>query len=66
MWDGLAQGDTGLTAVPGVAGWSLNLPAVGKGLGGAQPAPMAVPAPTYAFADTSVGAPAELEARLNK
>jgi len=66
MWDGLAEGETGLTVVPGVAGWSLNLPAVGKGFDGAQPAPLAVPAPTYSFAADSVGAPAELEARLNR
>lgn len=66
MWDGLAQGDTGLTVASGVTGWSLNLPEVGKGMGGAQPAPLAVPTPTYSFTDASVGAPAELEARLGK
>ncbi len=66
MWDGLAEGDSGLTVAPGVTGWSLNLPAVGKGLSGAQPAPLAVPAPTYSFAAASIGAPAELEARLSK
>jgi len=66
MWDGLAEGDTGLTVASGVAGWSLNLPTVGQGLGGAQPAPLAVPEPTYSFADASVGAPAELEARLHR
>lgn len=66
MWDGLAQGDTGLTVASGIAGWSLNLPAVGQGLGGAQPGALAVPVPTYSFAADRIGAPAELEARLHR
>lgn len=64
MWDGLQQADTGLTVTKDVTGWSLNLPEVGKGMAGAQPAPLAVPEPTFTFAFDTVGAPANLEQRL--
>ena len=66
MWDGLAEGETGLTADAGVAGWSLNLKAVGQGLAAAQPGPMAVAAPTFQFDDATVGAPQQMEARLSR
>ena len=60
MWDGLGSlyvsGDT--------PGWTLGLTEQGKGLGGAQPAPLAVPAPKADFDESGIGAPAELEDRL--
>lgn len=60
MWDG--QGS--LFAVPGTAGWSLNLTSQGKGLEGANPSPLNVSAPASEFDRTGIGAPAELEARI--
>ena len=60
MWDG--QGS--LYAVPGTSGWSLNLKEQGKGLEGAAPSPLNVPAPTGEFDRTGIGAPAELDARI--
>lgn len=64
MWDGVAEGDTGLTVSEGVAGWSLNLAKPGQDPSRAQPTPLDVPQPDYTFDVASVGAPAELEARL--
>ena len=60
LWDGLGS----LSAVEGTAGWTLNLPEAGKGLGGAQPGPMSVGAPQAVFNREGIGAPAELDARL--
>ena len=60
LWDGLGS----LSAVEGTAGWTLNLPEAGKGLGGAQPGPMSVSAPQAVFNREGIGAPAELDARL--
>ena len=66
LWDGLAQpGTTALRVEPGLAGWSLNLTEQGKGLGGANPGPLNVPAPDRTAMLTGVGAPAALEARLH-
>ncbi|MBX7526226.1 parallel beta-helix domain-containing protein [Qipengyuania vesicularis] len=60
MWDGLGSlyvsGDT--------PGWTLGLTEQGKGLGDAQPAPLAAPAPAADFDETGIGAPAELDERL--
>lgn len=64
MWDGVTQGDTGLTAVEGTRGWTLGLSVPGQDIGTAQPAPMNVPAPTYNFDEATMGAPAELLARI--
>ena len=60
MWDGLGS----LYVVEGTPGWSLGLTEAGKGLGGAQPAPLAAPAPVSDFDEAGIGAPAELEDRL--
>ena len=60
LWDGLGS----LYAVPDTAGWTLNLPEPGKGLGGASPAPLSVPAPAADFDRTGIGAPAELDERI--
>ncbi|MEP0392217.1 MAG: parallel beta-helix domain-containing protein [Erythrobacter sp.] len=60
MWDG--QGS--LYAVPGTAGWSLNLTEQGKGLADANPSPLSVPAPEAEFDRSGIGAPAELDARI--
>jgi parallel beta-helix repeat protein len=60
MWDGLGS----LYTVPGTAGWTLNLPEAGKGLGGANPTPLAAPAPAGEFDRSGIGAPAELDARI--
>ncbi|WP_226699092.1 parallel beta-helix domain-containing protein [Qipengyuania gaetbuli] len=60
LWDGLGS----LAAVEGTAGWSLNLTEAGKGLGAAQPGPLAVTAPASAFDRSGIGAPAALEAQL--
>ena len=60
MWDGLGSlyvsGDT--------PGWTLGLTEQGKGLGDAQPAPLAAPAPEADFDETGIGAPAALDERL--
>ncbi|MEX0341868.1 MAG: parallel beta-helix domain-containing protein [Erythrobacter sp.] len=60
LWDGLGS----LAAVEGTAGWSLNLTEAGVGLAGAQPGPLAVPAPNGEFDRSGIGAPSELDARL--
>ncbi|WP_128892145.1 parallel beta-helix domain-containing protein [Erythrobacter sp. HKB08] len=64
MWDGVAEGDTGLTVVDGVAGWSLNLSSPGQDPATGSPGPLQVAQPSYEFDTASVGAPAELEARI--
>ncbi|KWV95474.1 parallel beta-helix domain-containing protein [Erythrobacter sp. AP23] len=61
MWDGLGS----LAVVEGTAGWSLNLTEQGVGLEGAQPSPLAVSAPSGDFDRSGIGAPAELDARLD-
>ena len=60
LWDGLGS----LSAVEGTAGWNLNLTEAGKGLGAAQPGPLAVGTPASEFDRSGIGAPAELEQRL--
>jgi parallel beta-helix repeat protein len=64
MWDGLSQGATGLTVAPGIDGWSLNLEHQGQKTTDAKPGPLKVAAPTTTVDPATVGAPAELEARL--
>ena len=65
LWDGLAQGDTGLRVAERIPGWTLGLRSVGQSLNEAQPAPLSVPQPDgMAWDDTAIGAPAELEARI--
>ncbi len=67
MWDGLTQaGTVALRVDPALAGWSLNLPAQGGGLGagGARPGPLKVAEPVTGTVLAGVGAPAALEARL--
>lgn len=60
MWDGLGS----IYAVPGTAGWSLNLPEPGIGTAAAQPSPLNAPAPDAEFNRVGIGAPAELDARI--
>ncbi|MFM7378535.1 MAG: parallel beta-helix domain-containing protein, partial [Erythrobacter sp.] len=63
LWDGIAQGDTGLRIAQGVTGWTLNLKTPGQSIAEASPGPlMLTPIETWEFPE--VGAPAELEARL--
>ncbi len=64
MWDGVAEGESGLVVVPGIAGWTLNLAEPGQDLATAQPGPLQVPAPENEFDMSGIGAPAELENRL--
>lgn len=64
MWDGLGDPATTLYVAPGIQGWSLNLPELGKGMAGANPGPLQAPPPAGTFDRTGIGAPAELEARL--
>ncbi|GAA4644314.1 hypothetical protein GCM10023115_22740 [Pontixanthobacter gangjinensis] len=64
MWDGVAEGDDGLTVAEGVGGWTLGLTVAGQDLAEASPAPLDVPTPNYVFDEESVGAPAELLARI--
>jgi parallel beta-helix repeat protein len=63
LWDGIAQGDTGLRIAEGVTGWTLNLKTPGQSIAEAQPGPlMLTPIETWEFPE--IGAPATLEARL--
>jgi len=63
LWDGIAQGDTGLRIAEGVTGWTLNLKTPGQSIAEAQPGPlMLTPIETWEFPE--IGAPAALEARL--
>ena len=65
MWDGLAQGDTGLRVADRISGWSLGYSALGQTPADAQPAVLDVPGPdNTTWDDTAIGAPAELSARL--
>lgn len=64
MWDGIAQGDSGLAVAPGVEGWSLNLARPGQGIAEARPGPLGIEPVDAQPMFESVGAPAELEARL--
>jgi len=63
LWDGLGEARTALYVAPGTKGWSLNLPEQGKGMAGAQPAPLKASAPSVAFDRVGIGAPAELDKR---
>lgn len=64
LWDGIEeQPGNGLKIAPGVTGWSLNLTKAGQSLAEAQPGPLTL-APTESWDFPEVGAPAELEARL--
>ncbi len=65
LWDGLAEGDTGLKATTGTHGWSLNLAAVGDGPDKAQPGPLVVPSDVVSYDEATIGAPEELSARIN-
>ena len=65
LWDGVAEGETGLRAMAGQAGWSLNLSQPGQDLSEAQPGPLAVPEPENEWwREGRIGAPEELETRL--
>lgn len=65
LWDGLGDPATALAVAPGTKGWSLNLPAQGKGMAGAQPGPLKAPAPAKTpFDRTGIGAPAALDKRI--
>ena len=65
MWDGLAQGDTGLRVAPRIGGWSLGYTALGQTPADIAPAALSVPEPQgAAWDDSGIGAPAELGARL--
>lgn len=65
LWDGQGDPASALYVAPGTQGWSLNLPAQGKGMEGAQPGPLKAPAPPAApFDRKGIGAPAELEKRI--
>ena len=65
MWDGLAEGDTGLRVAPRIGGWSLGYSALGQTPADASPAPLDAPEPKgFAWDDTTIGAPAALDARL--
>lgn len=63
LWDGIAQGDTGLRIAKGVTGWSLNLTKPGQSLAEARPGPLVL-TPVESWDFPEVGAPAALEARL--
>ncbi len=65
MWDGLAEGDTGLRVAPRIGGWSLGYTALGQTPTEAVPAPLSVPEPLgMTWDDGAIGAPAALEERL--
>ena len=64
MWDGNAEGATGLRVAPGVAGWTLGLTRPGQPLLEAKPAPLKVAAPAARFDAAGIGAPAELDKRI--
>ena len=65
MWDGLAEGDTGLRVAPRIGGWSLGYTALGQTPAEAVPAPLSVPEPRgMTWDDSAIGAPAALEERL--
>jgi len=64
LWDGIAEGATGLRVAQGVAGWTLGLTRPGQPLAEAQPAPLQVPGPAAPFDTAGIGAPAELDKRI--
>ena len=65
LWDGLSDdGKTALYVTGDIPGWTLNLTEQGKGLGGANPAPLTPETGIKAWDMSGIGAPAELEARL--
>lgn len=65
LWDGLGEDGTMLTAVEGTPGWSLNLAELGDAPGSATPGVLDVAAPYYSFDEATIGAPAELDARIS-
>lgn len=64
LWDGIAEGGTGVRVAEGTAGWTLGLTKPGQPFAEAKPAPLKVAAPSGAFAETGIGAPPELERRI--
>ena len=65
MWDGNAQGTTGLRVDPRTPGWTLGLTKPGQSLAEAKPGPLKVAAPAgTAWDDSAIGAPPELSKRL--
>ena len=65
MWDGIAEGDTGLRVAQRTPGWTLGLSRPGQPLAEARPAPLSVPEPdSAAWDDSAIGAPQELAARI--
>lgn len=65
LWDGLAQGDTGLRVVQRTRGWTLGLTRPAQPFAEAKPGPLGVPEPEgWAWDDTAIGAPAELDDRI--
>jgi hypothetical protein len=63
LWDGIAQGDTGLRIAKGVTGWTLGLTKPGQSLAEAQPGPLTL-TPVESWTFPEVGAPSSLAARL--
>ncbi len=63
LWDGIAEDGNGLMIAEGVTGWSLNLSKPGQSLAEAQPGPLNL-TPLEKWEFPEVGAPAELEARV--
>lgn len=65
LWDGNAEGATGLRVAPRVPGWTLGLARPGQPIAEARPAPLKVPAPSgAAWDDTTIGAPRALDSRI--
>ncbi len=64
LWDGLSEGDTGLSVAAETIGWSLNLAKVGDGPDKAKPGPLVVPVNAIDYDEASIGAPEELSARI--
>ncbi|WP_041685573.1 parallel beta-helix domain-containing protein [Erythrobacter litoralis] len=65
LWDGIAEGDTGLRVAPRTGGWTLGLSEPGQDLASGSPAPLDVPEPLGDTRDdTSIGAPAALLQRI--
>jgi parallel beta-helix repeat protein len=63
LWDGIAEGDTGLKIAKGVTGWTLGLTKPGQSLAEAKPGPLTL-TPVESWTFPEVGAPKALEARL--
>ena len=67
MWDGIAQGESGLRVAPRTPGWTLGLSTPGQDLATGTPGPLSVPEPIgTARDDSAIGAPAALMARLTR